>query len=85
MKILIHQTTTKLLNMQTYRYLSRLITSMETKPCTALRRKSRFLVFCEIRESSEKFVDWRQCAAVMQRKAVIVMPTGGGRGDTVME
>jgi len=35
----------------------------------------------------ETFVDWRQCAAVMQREAVTVMPScsggggGGGGGD----
>jgi hypothetical protein len=28
----------------------------------------------------EKFVDWRQCAAVMQREAVTVMPSCSGGG-----
>jgi hypothetical protein len=27
----------------------------------------------------EKSVDWRQCAALMQREAVIVMPSCSGR------
>jgi hypothetical protein len=33
-----------------------------------------------IRGSFEKFVDWRQCVAIMQREAVIVIPSciGGG-------
>jgi hypothetical protein len=31
----------------------------------------------------KKFVDWRQCAAVMQREAVTVMPSCGG-GDNVV-
>jgi hypothetical protein len=28
----------------------------------------------------EKFMDWRQCAAVMQREAVTVMPSCSGEG-----
>jgi hypothetical protein len=32
----------------------------------------------------EKFVDWRQCAAVMQRDAVTVMPSCSGGGNVVM-
>jgi hypothetical protein len=31
----------------------------------------------EIRGPFEKFMDWRQCAAVMQREAVTVMPSKG--------
>jgi hypothetical protein len=31
-----------------------------------------------IREPFEKFVDWRQCAAVVQREAVTVMLNCGG-------
>jgi hypothetical protein len=30
------------------------------------------------------FVDWRQCAAVMQREAVILMPVCSGGGNVVM-
>jgi hypothetical protein len=37
----------------------------------------------DIREPFEKLVDWRQCAAVMQREAVIVMPGCTG-GDNVV-
>jgi hypothetical protein len=48
----------------------------------------------ELRESSqhphtnlrgpfEKFVDWRQCAAVMQREAVTTMPGCSGGGNVV--
>jgi hypothetical protein len=32
----------------------------------------------------EKFVDWRQCTAVMQREAVTVMPSYSGRGNVVV-
>jgi hypothetical protein len=32
----------------------------------------------------EKLVDWRQCAAVMQREAVTVMPSCSGGGDIVV-
>jgi hypothetical protein len=31
-----------------------------------------------------KFVDWQQCAAVMQRKAVTIMPNCSGGGDVVV-
>jgi hypothetical protein len=31
-----------------------------------------------------KFVDWRQCAAVMQREAVTVMPSCSGEGTAVV-
>jgi hypothetical protein len=37
-----------------------------------------------IRGSFEKFVDWRQCAAVMQREAVTVMPNCSGGGNVVV-
>jgi hypothetical protein len=29
----------------------------------------------------EKFVDWWQCAVIMQRKAVTVMPNSNGEGN----
>jgi hypothetical protein len=32
----------------------------------------------------EKFVDWRQCAAVMQREAMTVMPSCSGGGNIVV-
>jgi hypothetical protein len=31
-----------------------------------------------------KFVDWRQCAAVMQREAVTLMPSCSGGGNVVV-
>jgi hypothetical protein len=31
-----------------------------------------------IRGQCEKFVDWRQCTAIMQREAVTVMPSYSG-------
>jgi hypothetical protein len=38
------------------------------------------LILLYLRGPFEKFVDWRQCAAVMQRKAVTVVQVvvGGG-------
>jgi hypothetical protein len=33
----------------------------------------------------EKFVDWRQCAAIMQREAVTVMLSCSGGGNVVVE
>jgi len=33
---------------------------------------------------SEKIMDWRQCAAVMQREAVTVMPSCSGKGNVVV-
>jgi hypothetical protein len=39
---------------------------------------------CYIRDPFEKFVDWRQCAAVMQMEAVIIMPSCGGGGNVVV-
>jgi hypothetical protein len=37
-----------------------------------------------LRGPFQKFVNWRQCAAVMQRKAVIVMPSCCGWGNVVV-
>jgi hypothetical protein len=36
-----------------------------------------------VREPFGKFVDWQQCAAVMQREEVTVMPCCGG-GDNIV-
>jgi hypothetical protein len=38
----------------------------------------------EIRGPFEKFVEWRQCAAVIQRDAVNVMPRCSGEGNIVV-
>jgi hypothetical protein len=38
----------------------------------------------KIRELSEKFVDWQQCSAILQREAVTVMPSCGGGGNVVV-
>jgi hypothetical protein len=38
----------------------------------------------DIRGSFEKFVDGRQCASVMQREAVTVMPSCSGGGNVVV-
>jgi hypothetical protein len=37
-----------------------------------------------IRRPFEKFVDWWQCAAVMLREALTVMPSCGGGGNVVV-
>jgi hypothetical protein len=37
-----------------------------------------------IRGPFEKFVDWLQCSAVMQREEVIVMPSCCGGGNVVV-
>jgi hypothetical protein len=37
-----------------------------------------------IRGPFEKFVDWRHCAAVMQREAVSVMSSCSGGGNVVV-
>jgi hypothetical protein len=37
-----------------------------------------------VRGPFEKFVDWRQLAAVMQREAVTVMPICSGGGNVVV-
>jgi hypothetical protein len=37
-----------------------------------------------IRGPFEKFVDWRQCAAVIQRETVTVMPSCSGGGNVVV-
>jgi hypothetical protein len=41
------------------------------------------LINSYVRGPFEKFVDWRQCAAVMRREAVTVMPSCSG-GDNVV-
>jgi hypothetical protein len=41
-------------------------------------------VINDVRGPFEKFVDWRQYAAVMQRKAVTVMPSCSGGGNVVV-
>jgi hypothetical protein len=38
-----------------------------------------------VREPFKKFVDRRQCADVMQREAVTVMPSYSGGGNVVVE
>jgi hypothetical protein len=37
-----------------------------------------------IRGPFEKFVDWRQCAAAVQREAVTVMPSCSGGNNVVV-
>jgi hypothetical protein len=37
-----------------------------------------------IRGPFERFVDWRQCAAVMLREAVTIMPSCSGGGNVVV-
>jgi hypothetical protein len=42
------------------------------------------LLRCLIRGPFEKFVDWRQCTAVMQREAVTLMPSCDGGGNVAV-
>jgi hypothetical protein len=43
------------------------------------------LLFCrKLRGVFEKFVDWRQCAAVMQRETVTIMSICSGGGNVVV-
>jgi hypothetical protein len=37
----------------------------------------------DIRGPFEKFVDWRQCAAVIQREVMTVMPSCSGGGNVI--
>jgi hypothetical protein len=41
-------------------------------------------VYRNIREPFEKFVDWRQCAAAMQREAITVMPSFSDGSNVVV-
>jgi hypothetical protein len=41
-------------------------------------RRRNWKIMYHVRGLFEKFVDWWQCAAVMQREAVTVMPSCGG-------
>jgi hypothetical protein len=42
-------------------------------------------IWCmDVRGSFEKFVDWRQCAAVMRREAVAVMPSCSGESNVAV-
>jgi hypothetical protein len=43
-----------------------------------------FSVVDLLRGPFEKFVDWRQCAAVMQREAVTIMPSCSGGGNVIV-
>jgi hypothetical protein len=41
-------------------------------------------ILYNLRRPFVKFVDWQHCAAVMQREAVIVMPSCSGGGYVVV-
>jgi hypothetical protein len=47
-----------------------------------LQCPTRLIIY--IRGPFEKFVDWRQCAAVMQREAVTVRPSRSGGSNGVV-
>jgi len=47
------------------------------------RPELKLTILLHLRGPFEKFVDWRQCAAVMQKEAVTVMPSCSG-GDNVI-
>jgi len=46
--------------------------------------KVKTIQFYYIQGPFKKFVDWWQCAAVMQREAVTVMPSCSGGGNIVV-
>jgi hypothetical protein len=48
------------------------------------RESPRCTHVLNVRGPFEKFVDWRQCAAVMQREAVTVMPSCSGGVNVVV-
>jgi hypothetical protein len=41
-------------------------------------------IVCDGRSPFEKFVDWQQCASVMQREAVTVVSSCSGGGNVVV-
>jgi hypothetical protein len=46
-----------------------------------------FVTLCSVgveRRPFDKFVDWRQCAAVMNKETVTVMPSCNGGGSVVV-
>jgi hypothetical protein len=46
----------------------------------------KYFVSCpDLRGPFERFVDWRQCTALMQREAVTVMLSWSGGGNVVVE
>jgi hypothetical protein len=49
-----------------------------------LKKYQKLVRNINLRGKFERFVDWRQCAAVMQREAVTVMPGCSGGGNVVM-
>jgi hypothetical protein len=55
----------------------------EMQAPTAVKAREHVFVWVTT-YSFEKFVDWRQGAAVMQREAVTVMPSCSGAGNAVV-
>jgi hypothetical protein len=47
-------------------------------------RQSNLQVSHHVRGPSEKFVNWQQCAAVIQKEVVTVMPSCGGGGNVIV-
>jgi hypothetical protein len=60
-------------------------TSRSRQPVRKLLNTTLYVCVCVcIRGPFEKFVNWRQCASVMQREAVNVMPSCSGGGNVVV-
>jgi hypothetical protein len=55
-----------------------------TSTSPSILSDKQFITSINLREPFEKFVDWRKCAAVMQREAETVMPSCSGGGNTVV-
>jgi hypothetical protein len=49
-----------------------------------LSSPSYFSLLCIIQGPFERFVDWQQCTAVMQRVAVTIVPSCSGGGNVVV-
>jgi hypothetical protein len=65
---------------------------MENNVCQYETSSQKFVYFIEVTSSMcvcirgpfKKFVDWGQCAAVIQREAVTVVPSCSGGGNVVV-
>jgi hypothetical protein len=51
---------------------------------TILINAYKYALMRELRGPFEKFVDWWQCSAVMQREAVTIMPSYSGGGNVAV-
>jgi hypothetical protein len=64
------------------RYLKQYIVALPHS--LSVRSFITYVYYRIIRGPFEKFVDWRQCAAFMQREAVTLMPNFSGGGEVLV-